>query len=134
LIALVRGAQVYGVTPLPRLFLYRWQREPTFRTPATSCGWIFRRRLAERRPAVVLSRRIYNEKANRAVVGPLTSHAKGYPFEVALPAGSRFRGAILADQMKSLDWRPHEAQKAGKIPAETLEQVPKRMGTLIGIS
>jgi mRNA interferase MazF len=89
---------------------------------------------AGRRPAVVLSPSSYNEKASLALLCPITSHSKGYPFEVALPAGSRFRGVILADQLKSLDWQQRKAQKAGKIPPEVLNQVRKRIGMLIGLS
>jgi len=89
---------------------------------------------AGRRPAVVLSPLSYNEKASLALLCPITSHSKGYPFEVALPGGSRFRGVILADQLKSLDWQQRKAQKAGKIPPEVLNQVRKRIGMLIGLS
>jgi mRNA interferase MazF len=89
---------------------------------------------AGRRPALVLSPSSYNEKASLALLCPITSHAKGYPFEVVLPAGSRFRGVILADQLKSLDWQQRRARKAGKIPPEVLNQVRKRIGMLIGIS
>lgn len=45
---------------------------------------------------------------------PLRAHIKGYPSEVAVPAGSRFRGVILADQGKSLDWRQRKAQERGR--------------------
>jgi mRNA interferase MazF len=89
---------------------------------------------AGRRPAVVLSPSSYNEKASLALLCPITSHAKGYPFEVAVPAGGRFRGVILADQLRSLDWQQRKVQRAGKIPPEVLDQVRKRIGMLIGLS
>jgi mRNA interferase MazF len=92
------------------------------------------REQAGRRPAVVLSPRIYNDEASLAVVCPVTSQMKGYPFEVALPAGLRLRGVILADQLKSLDWRRRQIQKAGRIPPAALEQVRKRIAALLGIS
>lgn len=92
------------------------------------------REQAGRRPALVLSPRIYNERASLALLCPITSHAKGYPFEVALPPGGQLRGVILADQLKSLDWQKRKAQKAGKLPAEILDQVRKRIGVLIGLS
>ena len=92
------------------------------------------REQAGRRPAVVLSARIYNEKASLAVVCPVTSQAKGYPFEIAMPAGIAIRGVILADQLKSLDWRQRQVQKAGRIPAGVLMQLRKRVAVLLGIS
>ena len=92
------------------------------------------REQAGRRPAVVLSPRSYNEKTSLAVVCPVTSHVKGYPFEVGLPPGSRIRGAILSDHLKNLDWRQRQAQKAGKIQRSILEQVRSRVAALLQIS
>ena len=60
---------------------------------------------AGRRPAVVLSPGIYNEKVELAILCPVTNQIKGYPFEVLMPDGLPVSGAILADQIKSLDWR-----------------------------
>jgi len=87
-----------------------------------------------RRPGVVLSPRAYNEKTSLAIVCPITSHSKGYPFEVAVPPGFRVKGVILSDHLKSLDWRERKAQKAGKIPFPIREQVLDRIAALLGIS
>ncbi|HEV1995388.1 MAG TPA: endoribonuclease MazF [Candidatus Acidoferrum sp.] len=92
------------------------------------------REQAGRRPAVVLSPRNYNEKTSLAVVCPVTSQVKGYPFEVSLPPGLRIRGAILSDHLKNLDWRQRQAQKAGRIPASVLAQVRDRVAALLQIS
>jgi mRNA interferase MazF len=88
---------------------------------------------AGRRPAVVLSPRRYNERAGLAVLCPITSHSKGYPFEVALPPGSRVRGVILSDHLKSLNWRQRNAQKAGKLPPSILATVLESISTLLQI-
>jgi mRNA interferase MazF len=58
---------------------------------------------AGRRPALVLSPASYNGKVGLAILCPITSHVKGYPFEVATPTGSGLGGVILADRVKSLD-------------------------------
>jgi len=92
------------------------------------------REQAGRRPAVVLSPRIYNENAGLAIVCPITSKAKGYPFEVPMPVGARIQGVVLADHLKSLDWRQRQAQKAGKLPAATLEQVRETIATLLQVA
>ena len=92
------------------------------------------REQAGRRPAVVLSPRAYNEKTSLAIVCPVTSQAKGYPFEVGVPAGSRITGVILADHLKSLDWRQRRAQKIGKIPRSHLQKVLELISALLGIS
>jgi mRNA interferase MazF len=64
---------------------------------------------AGRRPALVLSPASYNGKVGLLIACPVTSQSKGYPFEVALPAGLPVSGVILADQLRSLDWRVREA-------------------------
>jgi mRNA interferase MazF len=92
------------------------------------------REQAGRRPAVVLSPRSYNEKTSLALVCPVTSHAKGYPFEVPVPAGQQIKGVILSDHSKNLDWRQRRAQRAGKIPASVLAEVRDRVAALLQIS
>lgn len=91
------------------------------------------REQAGRRPAVVLSPRAYNEKTSLAIVCPITTKAKGYPFEVAVPAGSRIGGVILADHLKSLDWRQRRAQRIGKIPHSHHKEVLELISALLGI-
>jgi len=91
------------------------------------------REQAGRRPALVLTPRAYNEKTNLAIVCPITNRAKGYPFEVALPAGQRISGVVLADHLKSLDWRQRQAEKAGRISRTILDQVLDRISALLRI-
>jgi mRNA interferase MazF len=89
---------------------------------------------AGRRPAVVLSSRGYNDKSGLAIVCPITSHAKGYPFEVPVPAGLPVGGVILADHLKSLDWRVRRAERAGKLPPRIFEEILIRVGPPLGLS
>lgn len=56
-----------------------------------------------------------------ALLRKVTSHVKGYPFEVLLPQGLGVEGAILSDQIKSLDWRVRKARRIGGVPARTRE-------------
>lgn len=87
---------------------------------------------AGRRPALVLSPRAYNSRVGLALVCPITSQAKGYPFEVALPADLPVSGVVLADQVKSLDWRARKAKRAGAAPPPTLEEVLGKLRALLG--
>lgn len=86
---------------------------------------------AGRRPAVVLSPREYNRKVGLALLCPVTSQVKGYPFEVAAPEGSALRGAILSDQVKSLDWRVRRARFLCKVPADVVAEVVARIQALL---
>ena len=83
------------------------------------------------RPAVVLSPRAYNGKTRLAIFCPITNQIKGYPFEVAIPAGLGVRGVILADQVKSLDWRARQATLITPLPPETVDAILQRVGTLL---
>ncbi len=86
---------------------------------------------AGRRPAIVLSPARYNGKVGRALCCPITSQAKGYPFEVRLPEGQGVEGVVLADQLRSLDWRAREAAPAGRAPKGVVVEVLAKLGTLL---
>jgi mRNA interferase MazF len=90
------------------------------------------REQAGRRPALVLSPRLYNAKSILALVCPITNQAKGYPFEVAIPAGHGATGVILADHIKSVDWKAHRAEKLGRCPIEVIDEVRARLAPLLG--
>lgn len=83
------------------------------------------------RPAVVLSPRAYNARVGLAVMVPVTSQAKGYPFEVPIPAGLPIAGAVLSDQVKSLDWRSRGAVLICPIPALVLAEILGKLRTLL---
>jgi mRNA interferase MazF len=86
-----------------------------------------------RRPALVLSPRVYNERAQLAVLCPITSKVKGYPFEVALPPGSPFEGVVLSDQLRSLDWKERRIEFAGHLDETTMDEVRERVRPLLGL-
>lgn len=84
-----------------------------------------------RRPAVVLSPAAYNGKVGLAILCPITSQVKGYPFEVAVPAGAAVKGVILADQVKSLDWRARNVERICILPPDTIAGVFRKLNTLL---
>ena len=86
---------------------------------------------AGRRPAVVLSPGSYNVKTGLAILCPITNQVKGYPFEVLLPGQLPVAGAILSDQVKSLDWRARNAELLCTLPAETISEVLQKLITLL---
>ena len=83
------------------------------------------------RPALVLSPRKYNDKVGLALVCPLTNQVKGYPFEVVLPAGLKAKGAVLADQIKCVDWRVRNARRLCDAPNEIVEEVLAKLASLL---
>jgi len=86
-----------------------------------------------RRPAVVLSPGSYNNKTGLAIFCPVTSRIKGYPFEVLLPDGLPVEGAILSDQVKSLDWRVRNAELLFSLPVSTISEVLQKLNTLLSL-
>ena len=86
---------------------------------------------AGRRPALVVSPQSYNAKVGLAIFCPVTSQIKGYPFEVLIPAGLPVTGAILSDQVKSLDWRARKAELMCALPARTISEVLEKLATLL---
>lgn len=86
---------------------------------------------AGRRPAVVLSPEMYNEKAGLAIMCPVASQIKGYPFEVSLPSGLPVAGVILADQVKSLDWHARNAEKICTLPSKAISEILQKLGLLL---
>lgn len=86
---------------------------------------------AGRRPALVVSPRAYNRKVGLALVCPITSRIKGYPFEVELPQGLKVHGAILCDQIKSLDWRARRATRVEAVPDSVMHDVTARILVLV---
>ena len=87
---------------------------------------------AGRRPALVVSPQAYNGRVGLALFCPITSRAKGYPFEVSLPLGLEVEGVILADQLKSLDWRVRRARRIATVPVEVLDETLGKVLTLVG--
>ncbi len=92
----------------------RWRHE--------QAGW---------RPALVVSPALYNRASSLALLCPITSRAKGYPFEVALPDGLAVSGVILADQVRSLDWRARKAKLVDRAPMPVVREVLARLEPLV---
>ena len=83
------------------------------------------------RPALVISPIIYNQKVGLALICPITSQEKGYPFEVKLPEGLKVSGVILSDHIKSLDWKIRKAKFADKLKPEIMEEVISKIKALL---
>lgn len=86
---------------------------------------------AGRRPALVVSPGAYNGRVGLALLCPITSRVKGYPFEVLFPSDSRVEGAVLADQVKSLDWRARRARRFAVAARPLMEEVLGKIRTLL---
>ena len=85
----------------------------------------------ERRLAVVLSPQAYNSRVGLAVLCPITSQIKGYPFEVLIPPDLPIEGAILADQAESLNWRVHRAELICSFPPAIVDEVLGKLRALL---
>lgn len=86
---------------------------------------------AGRRPALVISPAAYNEKIGLALLCPITTQVKGYPFEVIIPKGLNVSGVILSDQIKSLDWKNRKVEFGCDAPHEVVNLVLEKLSTLL---
>ena len=87
---------------------------------------------AGHRPALVISPKAYNQKTGLALLCPITSRAKGYPFEVLLGPSSNIQGVVLSDQVKSLDWRARGAHLECKAPRQVVGETVEKIRVLLG--
>ena len=83
-----------------------------------------------RRPALVISPRSYNAASGLAIVCPVTSQIKGYPFEVMVTIRKK-QSAILVDQIRSLDWTERRTEKILSAPARVIEEVQEYLKKLV---
>ncbi len=79
----------------------------------------------------VISPLAYNEKVGLLLACPIVSEIKAYPFEVRIPSEVNVPGAILADQVKSLDWQVRKAEWIASLPAPTMADILQKLGTLL---
>ena len=86
-----------------------------------------------RRPALVLSPRIYNEARRMCLVCPITSTVRDWPFETRLPDNIAVQGAVIADQIRNVSWSERGAKFACTTASETLADVRAKIKALAGI-
>ncbi len=86
--------------------------------------------IGKRRPALVVSPKAYNRITGFALVCPVTTKPRDYPFEVAVNT-NKTTGVVLADRLRSFDWRARQCVLIEKAPAGVLEEVRARLLPLI---
>jgi mRNA interferase MazF len=84
---------------------------------------------AGHRPALVLTPARYNGARGMAICCPMTTKIKGYVFEVVI--SHRPPSAILADQIRSLDWRARRAIRKGVVETRVLAEVRAKIKALL---
>jgi mRNA interferase MazF len=82
------------------------------------------------RPVLILSPEKYNRKTGLAVCCPITSNAKGYPFEVVV-SGEKISGVALSDHLKNLDWKIRKAKFIERASQEAVDECSKKVSALI---
>jgi len=89
------------------------------------------REQARVRPAIVMSPKAYNQKTNLAIMCPITSVQKGYPFEVEIK-DKKISGAILSDHVRSLDWKARNTRFIAKAKPSVTAEVQSKLLLLLG--
>jgi mRNA interferase MazF len=86
-----------------------------------------------RRPGLVLTSLGYHQRSRRAVVCPITSRERSWPFNVPLPAGLKTRGTVLVDQIRAIERGERIFEIIERVPAEFLSDVRGRLAALLGL-
>ena len=86
---------------------------------------------AGHRPALVLSPASYNRRSGLMLCCPMTSQRKGYPFEVVIEMDTDRESVVLADQVKSLDWKVRKAVKKGTASIDVIAETLSKLQTLL---
>lgn len=86
---------------------------------------------AGHRPALVLSPKRYNSLRGMMICCPMTSRIKGYPFEVVVTVDPP--SVVLADQIKSLDWRARRAAHKGTVAPDVVLEVQAKLKALLAL-
>lgn len=89
---------------------------------------------AGRRPALVLTQRAYHESSRRALVCPITTNMRQWPFNVALPTGLKTTGVVLVDQARAIDRNTRMYAIIEQVPHDLLAEVRGRLAALIGLT
>lgn len=89
---------------------------------------------AGERPALVLTSSLFHAQSRRAIICPITSNRRPWPTKVPLPDGLQIKGAVLVDQLRTLDRHSRGFRRVGRVPDQVLEEVRARIAELIGIS
>jgi mRNA interferase MazF len=89
--------------------------------------------IGKRRPALVISELAFNRSRTLCVVAPISSSVSGSPFEVLLPGNLPIQGAVMTDQVRTLDWHSRDAERAGRAPAWVVEEVLDRVCAILGV-
>lgn len=86
---------------------------------------------AGHRPALVLSPASYNRRSGLMLCCPMTSQRKGYPFEVVVEVDTDHESVVLADQVKSLDWKVRKAVKKGTVSIDVIAETLSKLQALL---
>lgn len=84
-----------------------------------------------RRPAFVISPKIYNERSSLALLMPITKQQKGYTFEVILPPEIKTKGVVLTDQIRCVDWKARDIKFVESVPIDVIKEVQARIEPLL---
>jgi len=96
---------------------------------SSGCNLILKR--ATNRPGIGQSPANYHRLSGLMLCCPMASQKKGYPFEVVIVDAPDHASVVLADQVKSLDWKVRKAVKKGAAPSAVIAETLSKLQALL---
>lgn len=76
-----------------------------------------------RRPALVVSKDLFNSSTGMAIVCPITNTDRDFPFHVPIPKTSKLNGFVMVEQVKSVDFLARRVKRIEPLNEELLSEV-----------
>lgn len=86
---------------------------------------------AGRRPALVLSPKLFNQATGYASVCPISQTTRKWGFHVRLPDDLKVNGVVITDQLKNLDFKARNSETIENAPEEIVEDCLKKIRTFL---
>jgi mRNA interferase MazF len=84
-----------------------------------------------RRPALVVSHYLFNKHTGLAIVCPITTTERNFPFHVRITGSPKVTGFVMVEQVKSVDFHTRSARHIAKVSVPVLEEVLSILDTCI---
>jgi mRNA interferase MazF len=85
------------------------------------------------RPAVIISQTQYNKRRNLLWICPISSTVKPLRFLIALDERTKTNGAVICEQIRTIDLLVRKCEYVEKLPKDILEKVLDAVSIIVAL-